>query len=167
MSKPLQDLLCSASNYMRLGLAQSTIKAYDSAWFFYSSFFRFFLSPSPVDISVVCAFIVFYLEFHHLQMQSIKVMLAGIQFHIWCQDPASQSLFGNPLIQLLLNGLKKARLPDNDKRMPFTISLVHKLVSRLSQVCFSPYIDTMLKAVLLMAFYGFLRRGEYTARSFF
>lgn len=165
-SRPLQDLLYSASKYMRLGLAKSTIKAYDSAWYFFSSFCAsLLLSPLPVDVSVVCAFIVFSFESRNLQTQSIKAMLAGIQFHIRCQDPASQSLLGNPSIQLLLNGLKKARPPGNDKRLPLTISLVHKLVSRLRQGCFSPYIDTMLEAVLLMAFYGFLRCGEYTTRT--
>ena len=52
-SKPLQDLLHSASNYMRLSLAKSTIKAYDAPWFFY-----FLCQPphqsSPANISIVC-----------------------------------------------------------------------------------------------------------------
>ena len=149
-SKPLQDLLCSASKYMSLGLAKSTIKAYDSAWYFFSSFWaNCLLSPLSVDISVVCAFILFSFESLNLQMQSIKAMLAGIQFHFRCQDPASQSLLGNLSIQLLLNGLKKPRPPGNDKRLPLTISLVHKLVSRQGQGCFSLYIDVMLEVILL------------------
>ena len=163
MTKPLQDLLYSTSNYMRLSLAKSTIKAYDSACFFFSSFCaNLLLSPLPVDISVVCAFIVFSSESLNLQMQSIKAMLAGIHFHFQCQDPASQSLLRNPSIQLLLNGLKKACPPGSDKRLPPTISLVHKSVSSLRQGCFSLYIDIMSEAVLLMAFYGFFRCGEYT-----
>lgn len=93
-------------------------------------------------------------------------MLAGLQFHMRCQDPASQSLLGNPSIRLLLNGLTKARPSGNDKRMLLTISLMHKLVLRLRKGCFSPFFDSMLEAVLLMAFYGFLRCGEYTTKSF-
>ena len=93
-SKPLQDLLYSASKFMRVGLAKSTLK-YDSAWYFFSSFCaNLLLSPIPIDISVVCAFILFSFESRNLQMQSIKAMLAGIQFHLQCQDPASQSLLG-------------------------------------------------------------------------
>ena len=164
--KLLQDLLDSASKYIRLGLAKSTIKAYDSAWYFFSSFCaNLILSPIPEDISAVCAFIVFSFESSNLQMQSIKAMLAGIHFHLRCHDPASQSLLGNPSIQLLLSGLKKARPSGNDERLPLTISLVHKLVSRLRQGCFSPYIDVLLEVVLLMAVFGFLRCGEYTTRS--
>lgn len=54
MSKPLQDLLYSASNYIKLGLAKSTIKAYDSAWFFFSFFCtNLILIPLPVDMSAV------------------------------------------------------------------------------------------------------------------
>ena len=130
-SKPLEDLLYSASKYMRLGLAKSTIKAYDSAWYFFSSFcINLLLCSYPLDISVVCAFIVFSLESRNLQVQSIKAMLAGIQFHIRCKDPASERILGNPSIRLLLNGLKKTRPPGNDKRLPLTIFLVHKLVSK-------------------------------------
>ncbi|KAI9522716.1 hypothetical protein NQZ68_033814 [Dissostichus eleginoides] len=39
-SKALEDLLYSASKYMRLGLAKSTIKAYDSAWSLFPSLFK-------------------------------------------------------------------------------------------------------------------------------
>ncbi len=167
-SKPLHDLLSSASKYMRLGLAKSTIKAYDSAWYFYSTFCAsLLLKPLPVNISVICAFIVHLFESRHLHVANIKASLAGIQFHMRCRDPASPSLLRNPSIQLLLNGLKKARPQGCDKRLPLTISMVHKLVSKLGQGCFSPYIDTMLEAVLLMAFFGFLRCGEYTTRTLF
>lgn len=77
----------------------------------------------------------------------------------------SNSRNSKPCVWLLLNGLKKACPSGNDKRMPLTISLVRKLVLRLRKGCFSPFFDSMLEAVLLMALYGFLRCGEYTTKS--
>ena len=38
MSKPMQDFFYSASKFTRLGLAKKTLKAYDSALDFFSSF---------------------------------------------------------------------------------------------------------------------------------
>lgn len=92
-------------------------------------------------------------------------MLAGIQFHIGYQDPASQGFLGNPSIELLLSGLEKAGPSGNDKRMPLAILPVHNLVSRIGQGCCSPCIDSMLETVLLMAFNGFLRCREHITRS--
>lgn len=104
-SKTLQDLLCSASNYIRLSLAKNTIKHIIQHDFFYPSFCaNHLVSPSRTDISIVGAFIGFSFESCHLQM--IKAMLGGIQCHIQCQDRAIQSLLGNLPVQLLLKGLK-------------------------------------------------------------
>ncbi len=151
---------------MHKGLSKNTLKAYDSAWWFFSSFCaRFACPPLPVNIPLVCAFIVHSFESHHLQPLSIKALIAGIQFHLRCQDPSVCSLLKNPCIRLLLNGLEKEQLPGNDERLPLTISLVHKMVSKLRSGLFTSDINKLLEAVLLMAFYGFMRCGEFTTRS--
>ena len=154
LASPLLHLMNSAANYMRKGLAKSTLKSYDSAWWFFRSFCtRFACLPLPVNIPLICAFIVHSFESRKLQPQSIKALLSGIQFHLRCQDPSVSSILGNPSIQLLLNGLKKERLQGNDKRLPLTISLVHQLVSKLRSGMYTPYVNKMVEAVLLMAFY--------------
>lgn len=96
---------------------------------------------------------------------SIKAYIAGIQFHLRCLDPAVCCLFGNPSIRLLFNGFKKERPDSKDKRLPFTLSLIHKMVSHLRQGCFGAYVDLLLETVFLTAFYGFLRCGEFTSNS--
>ena len=164
--QPLSSLLSAAAKYMRKGLSQNTLKAYDSAWWFFSAFCaRFACPPLPVNIPLVCAFMVHSFESRKLQPLSIKALLAGIQFHLRCQDATVCSLFQNPSIRLLLNGLKKEQLPGNDKRLPLTITLVQSMVSKLRSGLFTPLINKMLEAVLLMAFYGFMRCGEFTTRS--
>lgn len=151
---------------MRMGLAKSTIKMYDSAWSSYTSFCSSFsVHVLPLNVSMICAFIVHCFQSRKMQPSSIKAFVAGIQFHLRCADPSVCCLLGNPSVRLLLNGLKKEHPERIDKRLPFTLSLVHKLVSHLRQGCFGSYTDALLETVFLTAFYGFLRCGEFTTNS--
>ena len=163
---PLVSLMDAAAKYMRKGLAPSTVKMYDSAWWFFRSFcMRFACPPLPLNIPLVCAFIVHSFESRKLKVPSIKALISGIQFHLRCQDPTVPSILSNPAIQLLINGIKKEQIQGNDHRLPITISVLHTMVGKLRSGLFSRYIDTMLEAVILLAFYAFLRCGEYTAKS--
>ena len=166
LNESLHPLLMSAAIYMRAGLASSTLKQYDHAWLHYTSFCSTFrVCPMPVNISVLSAFLVHCVEGRNLRAASVTGLLAGIQFHARCMDPSTASLVGNPSIRLLLNGFRKLRPQGNDKRLPFTPSLLHGLINRLRQGCFGDYVDSMLEVALLTAFYGFLRVGEYTTRT--
>lgn len=166
LNAALQTYLSSASHYMRSGLAKSTLKTYDSAWYYFSSFCAAFsVAVSPINIPIVCAFVVHCYESRKMQPSSIKTLVAGIQFHLRCMDPSVGSLLGDPSLRLLFNGLMKRSPESIDKRLPLTIVLIRKLVSHLRQGCFNPYTDSLLEAVFLTAFYGFLRCGEYTTRT--
>ncbi|KAG5281822.1 hypothetical protein AALO_G00049190 [Alosa alosa] len=102
-----------------------------------------------------------------MQPSSIKITVAGIQFHLRCLDPSVTSILENPSIRLLLNGLKKESPRGNDKCLPFTLPLVNTIISRLREGCFGPYTDQMLETVILTAFFGFLRGGEISSRTCF
>lgn len=52
---------------------------------------------------------------------------------------------------------KKESPTINDKRLPFTLSIIHLMVSQLRTGFFSSYTNALLEAVFLSAFYGFLR----------
>ncbi len=158
--------MLSAAHYMRSGLANSTLKLYDSAWSYFSAFCSIFsVAIFPISIPIVCAFMVHCFESRKMQPSSIRGLLAGVQFHLRCLDPSISSLLENPSIKLLLNGFKREKPQGNDLRLPFTPSLLHKLIIHLRKGCFGPYIDSLLETVFLTAFYGFLRCGEFTTRS--
>lgn len=151
---------------MRSGLATSTLKMYDTAWSHFSSFCATFsVNVLPVNVSYVSAFIVHCFESRKIQPSSIKSMVAGIQFHLRCLDPSTSSLLENSSIRLLLNGLKKEKPRGNDHRLPLTLTLLRKLISHLRAGCFGVHTDMMLESVLLTAFYGFLRGGEFSTRT--
>ncbi len=151
---------------MSSGLAKSTLKLYDSAWSYFTAFCSSFsVAILPISIPIVCAFLVHCFESRKMQPSSIKGLLAGVQFHLRCLDPSTNSLLENPSIKLLLNGFKREKPQGNDIRLPFTPPLLHKLISHLRNGCFGSYTDSLLETVFLTAFYGFLRCGEFTTRS--
>ena len=121
----------SASQYMRNGLAKSTLKMYESAWSHFSSFSAAFSVPvMPVNIPVIRAFIVHCFQSRKMQPASIKASVAGIQFHLRCADPSIGNLFGHPSVRFL--------------------------VTHLRQGCFGAYTDSLLEALFFTAFYEFL-----------
>ena len=163
----LTTYLTAATGYMRLGLAGSTLKSYDSAWSYFSSFCDSFgVTPLPVDISIVCAFLVHCFESRKIQPSSIKGIVAGIQFHLRCRDPSVSSLLSNPSVRLLLNGFRKQNPGSRDKRLPVTLPVLTQLILKLRHGFFSPYIDILLESVFLSAFYGFLRCSEFCSRTY-
>ncbi|KAL2080773.1 hypothetical protein ACEWY4_024566 [Coilia grayii] len=94
-------------------------------------------------------------------------MLAGIQFYVRCYDPGFSSLFSHPSIRLLLKGIAKSLPKPSDTLLPITIDILHKLVLALRGGLFSHYYNSLLEAAFLMAFYGFLRPGEFTSDSLY
>ena len=166
-SPVLSSLLESARLYMRQGLASSTITSYDFAW---KTFAFFCMSVSlpllPVHISTVCAFICFCKDVKNWSLPYIRSLLAGVQFNVRCYDPSFPSLFSHHSIKLILKGIAKASTPVSDNRRPITLSILHSLISALRSGMFTPYIDSLLESTFLLAFYGFLRSGEFTTPSF-
>ena len=119
----------------------------------------------PVCVNVVCAFVCHCTDVRHFQPRYIKGLVSGIQFNARCLDPSFPSLFSNPSVKLLFKGIVKVFPAKADDRLPFTLSILHAMVSVLRRGCFSPYIDSLLECTFLTAFYGFLRCGEFTTRS--
>ncbi|XP_034091666.1 uncharacterized protein LOC117559108 [Gymnodraco acuticeps] len=151
---------------MRKGLAASTLKTYDFTWRTFAMFcFSVGITLKPVLISNVCAFMCYCATDRHLKPQYIRGLLAGVQFNVRCSDPGFPSLFANQSVKLILKGLIKTFPPVLDRRRPITLSTLRLMLSKLRSGLFSPYIDALLDALFLLAFYAFLRPGEFTTAS--
>ncbi|XDV29423.1 hypothetical protein PO909_032553 [Leuciscus waleckii] len=68
-----------------------------------------------------------------------------------------ECLFSETSIRLLLKGFAKSSSKQIDKRLPITLPLLHKFISSIRNGLFSFYINILLEAVFLAAFYGFMR----------
>ena len=128
----LNDCLGSARRYMRLGLAPRTLKSYDAAWAKYSAFCDNVSVPAcPINVSVLCAFISSCVDSRNLRYPSVPALVAGVQFHARRLDPSTGSLFSNPSVRLLLQGIKRARPCRRDQRLPLSVRSVGSMVSLL------------------------------------
>ena len=99
-----------------------------------------------------------------MQPSSIKGLVAGIQSicAAWIHPPSACS--GTHLSVFCLMALRKRNLKAMI-RLPFTLTLLKKLITYLRGGCFGQYTDLLLETVFLTAFYGFLRGGKFTTRT--
>lgn len=155
--------MVSVRFYMSKGLAPSTIKSYNTVWSWFTLFCHSLSLPlQPLLISTVCAFMVHSFRSRNLNVSSIRKLIAGIQFHARLLEPGFPSLFSTPAVRLLLKGIAKSLPRTPDKRMPITLDVLNKMITSLRSGLFCHYLNVMLDAVFLMAFYGFMRPGEFT-----
>lgn len=124
----LDVLLISARHYISKGLAPSTLNAYTSAWSLFTTFFSFQIPLFPIMITTVWSFLTYNYDHRQLKVSSIRRLLAGIQFYAKFFTPDYPSLFTVPSVHLLLKGLAKSSPSQPDKRMPITLSVLHRLI---------------------------------------
>lgn len=99
-----------------------------------------------------------------LQYSTIKLYLAGIRFH-YLQAGQVNPFLGTDRLQCVLRGIQRSQIPSVRNRLPITFDILKRLVMLLRKGVFSPNIDLTLECMCSLAFYGFLRCGEFTVRS--
>lgn len=105
----------------------------------------------------------------HITSTTIKSYLAGVRNHYITHG------LGNPLctnegepyhqLELIIRGIKKTEVPRRVSRQPVTPDILLAICRSLQKGLFGPYMDQMMQAACLLAFFGFLRCGEFTTYS--
>ena len=113
---------------------------------------------SPQDI----AGFISWLSLHHYSPSTINTYVAGVG--CFCKLRGWADPTDNFIVAKLLEGCRRdgAR---QDGRLPISLSLLCRLLEALPMVCASQFESTMFRAAMLLAFFGFLRVGEFTANS--
>ena len=105
----------------------------------------------------------------HIWTSSIRGYLSAVR--LYCSsfglpDPLRDSTgpFKLPL-RTLLHATEKAQRNPRSLRLPIDSDILSRLCGLLSEGFFDPYWDCLLKATFCLAFFDFLRYGEFMARS--
>ena len=129
------------------------------------------LSPThpAVTEEILIYFVAHCFSFLHLKHSTIKTYLAGIRFayiKAGFQDPCCFPN-GQPFLRLhtILKAVKKSQGVSVKPRLPITADILIKLCNELKSGFLSPYEDLVLETAFCLAFFGFLRCGEFTSRS--
>jgi len=74
---------------------------------------------------------------------------------------------GSPFhrLQLVLRGVRKHHSKPCKPRLPITVDILKNIISIADQGIFGVYVDLLMKTACSMAFFGFLRCGEFTCSS--
>ena len=112
-----------------------------------------------------CSHVVSFISFLSLEGKApatIRSYLSGVVFRHkingW-DDPSKVFI-----IQKLLEGSKRLH-GHPDTRAPITLDILRSIVAILEKVCSSTYESTLFHAAFTLAFFAFLRVGEFTVRS--
>ena len=150
-----------AVNLISSALSSSTTKSYNATLQDYSRFIST-LTPNAKIFPATPGHIVYYIAHLHqrgLVASTITSKLSPIAyFHKinQYQDPTSSFI-----VQKALSGVKKLS-PSGDSRLPISIPMLDSLMSQVRHSSMSPYSATMMRSMMSLAFYGFLRPGEIT-----
>jgi len=99
-----------------------------------------------------------------LHWSTIKIYLAGVRYH-YLKAGFQNPLYQTVRLQCILRGIRKQQNPVQKPRLPITFSLLFQICSMLQQGVFSPHIDSTLRCMCTLAFFGFLRCGEFTVKN--
>lgn len=70
----------------------------------------------------------------------------------------------NVRLPIILRGIQKSQVNSTKERLPITAAVLEELCTLLSRGVFSAFKDLMLQCAFKLAYFGFLRCGEFTRR---
>jgi hypothetical protein len=119
-----------------------------------------------VDEEVLILFVAHCMRFLHLSYHTIKLYLAGVRFcylQAGYRNPL-QNCYGMPYQQLpiILRSVKKSQATVRLPRLPIDSHVLSLIITALRAGIFGAFVDLMLETACTVAFFGFLRCGEFT-----
>ena len=123
-----------------------------------------------VDENMLILFVAHCFSVLHLKYGTIKLYLNGIRFHylqLGIKNPLCDSSPNLERLHTILRAIKRIQGSTVRSRLPITFDILHNMCKRIRKGLFSPFLNIMLEAAFTVAFFGFLRCGEFTCKSVF
>ena len=121
--------------------------------------------PCLVTEDTLIYFVVHCFQNLKLQCSTITLYLSGIRYQYLQSN--IDSPFQHPSnslerLSMIFNSVKRLQKPVTRNRLPITFDILQHICRKLKRGIFSTFTDCMLFTTFVVAFYGFLRCGEFT-----
>ena len=149
---------------LQQSLAKKTWQQYQRVWERFQEFTRNTLLTPPSLPIPISAILLFLTHLHRSSLAPSTIRSAGSALgylHKINSLPDPTTAF---IVQKLLTGMSKGAQRD-DIRLPITRGILHRLLGATIAMGLHSYKTTMLRALYLLLFHGFLRIGEATTSS--
>lgn len=154
------------------GLSEGTHRLYQSAFTLFDHFLKIKhiavrrINTLPiVDVNIVISFVAFCFD-KGLTHNTIKQYLTGIKHFYVIRDMVSlfPDVESSGKLKLVLRGVKRLQKHVKRTRLPITYAILQSMVNFLLKQRTAMYTNLLLSVACTMAFFGFLRCGEFTSR---
>ncbi len=154
------DLRCETDKLLENAIAPNTARSYETGIEVFSRFLHLhnLTIVWPPPLSNVTQFIA-YLSLTGKSPRTAKTYLAAISYQ--CKMLNYSDITSNFIVTKMIEGMKRLK-PLKDSRLPITIELLNNMVSALPAICTSNYETLLFSAAFCLAFFGFLRIGEFS-----
>ncbi|XP_071503767.1 uncharacterized protein [Diadema antillarum] len=157
------ELVLERERLLSQSRAASTHSTYTQAWESFQSFrsaYHFSLSANPT-LEQIVQFIA-YLSLNGYAAATLATYIAGLSFHL--QSRGLRDVTQCFIVRRMLDGSKRGRI-SRDVRCPITLSILSRMLVALPHVCASSFDALLFRTAFLVAFFAFLRVGEFTVRA--
>lgn len=103
-----------------------------------------------------------YLSLKQLSYSSVSTRISALGFYHKIHNQFDNTK--NFIVRKMLNGIRRSH-KTKDPRAPITLHMLRQLPRALHCVCFSNYESTLFTSAFTLAFFGFLRVGEFAVSS--
>lgn len=152
-------------------VAPSTLKHYERGFKSYCQFVASLGMPvtsendlPPVTVELLCKFIATCHK-RGLLSQTINTYLCGIKFMCMRHNHSNCSVFTDPVFtqkcSYLLKSVKRSQTKGVSRKLPITFDILQKMCTAFSSGLFDPYTNVLMTCACTVAFFGFLRLGEF------
>ncbi|XP_033729978.1 uncharacterized protein LOC117319254 [Pecten maximus] len=169
----VMELEAVAQSLWSSSVAQRTKAAYETGFRTYLNFLLMqgivaVILPQqapPVTEQLLVLFVAYCYQVLKLSYTTIKLYMCGIKYMCMQFSNCPEFFYKSqvsPRLTVVLNGVKKVQGCTTKTRLPITADILAQLCAKWKQGFLGEFTDLLMETVCTIAFFGFLRCGEFT-----
>ena len=156
--------MADVKSILQRSLSPTTWSQYSKVWNEYERFARSILEiPAALPILPFQA-VLFFASLHQKGLAASTIRSAGSAISFLHKLQGMPDTMGSFLVTKFLHRLSNSTIA-HDVGLPITRAILYRMLRSFQVMGFSLYKTTLLRALYLTMFHGFLRVGEATSKS--